>query len=461
MQLFTQYSKYLTSSPIKKRLFTAILWSVVGEGCSKGLLLIAMVFIARILGKEDYGQFGMIRTTINLFATVGGMGLGLTANRFVAQFRNTDKEHSGRIIGASFILAIATGLSVGVSVFIGSEYLASIALNAPQLKGALKIAGLLLFLGALNGAQIGVLQGLEAYRLLALGSFFQGVTAIISLVVGSYYFGLDGTLIGFLAYTLFGVLCFHLLINRELIVQNIAVRFTDIVKTLPIFWKFSVPVVLMGIAVAPFKWLAERMLMKSVGFQELGIFYASMTIATIFIAIVSTLNAPLISLVADIKDLKITYKIEYLNLYGSWYLFLLIALPYILFPKTAFLLFGDQYDMPKFYIMNLLLILYSALLLYYQGVMRLVAHNGSMWLGVITNLFEGISLIGAFYLLIDQGGVGFAIAHVLSYVIRVAISIPLLIRYRVIPGYLLYDKYFIITLTALLLVVVLQIGAIA
>jgi O-antigen/teichoic acid export membrane protein len=460
MQKTRERARRLGASPTGKRLLTTTFWSAVSESLSRGLLLVSLVFVARALGREAYGQFGIIRSTINMFATLGGMGLGFTANRYVAEFRDRDKPYSGHIIGSSYVLGAVSGLLVGLGVFAGSGWLATGVLRAPQLQSGLQIAGFLLFLGAINGAQIGILQGLEAYRRLALGNLAQGVTAITCLIVGAHFFGLLGALVGFLAYTCAGVAILHLLITNELRRQRISVTYTNFAATLPIFWRFSFPVMLAGTAIAPLKWLAETMLVRNVGFAELGIFHASMTIATMLIAIVSTLNAPLLSLTANADGASGTRKMQYLSLYGSWYVLLGIAVPFACFPRLTSVLFGGKYATTQFYTVNLLLLLYCALLMYNQGVIRLVALKGSMWFAFHTNLVEGTALIVGFFLLADHGVVGLGIAYVLSYVVKLAVSIPYLTRQKIIPASLLYDRYFVATLVGFAVFVALQVRGI-
>src|SRR5262245_30902117 len=90
----------LRGSPTARQFVHAAAWSAAGEALSRGLLLLALVAAARALGADAYGQLGIVRSTINLFATIGGMGLGLMANRYVAEHRDSNREFSGQIIGA-------------------------------------------------------------------------------------------------------------------------------------------------------------------------------------------------------------------------------------------------------------------------------------------------------------------------------------------------------------------------
>lgn len=448
----------LGSSVIARRLAAATFWSAIGESLSKGLLLLSMILVARILGETDYGQFGLIRTTISMFATVGGVGLGFTANRYVARFRSNDPGYAGQIIGSSYLLAASFGGLIAVGVYFASGYLARTSLGAPQLQGALRIAAILLMLGAINGAQVGILQGLEAYRRLAAAALIQGLVALAAFTVGSLYYDLTGALGGLLLYTLAGVVVFHVLIRAELRRQAIPVSYRGLERVLPIFWSFSVPAALMGIAVAPFKWWAETLLAKGSGFGHLGVFHGSMTIMNAFLAIVSTLNSPLVSLTSNLPDARNSPRIHYVNLYGSWYLFLVLACPVLLFPELPSFLLGQQYASSQFHEVSLLLLLYCGLLTYYQGVMRLVAQYGSMWFGLFTNLCEGVTLIGVFYLLSGKGVVGLGLAYICSYVVRVVVTTPLLVAKGIISLRLILDKYFLATLATLCVLVAWQIS---
>ncbi len=448
----------LSGSPIAKRLLTTTLWSAVGDLMSKGAMLLSLVLAARILGKGAYGEFGLVRSTISTFATFGGVGLGLTANKFVARFRDADKPYSGQIIGSSYVLAASFGGLIGLAVFASAGYLVRVMLDAPQLEGALRIAAFLLFLGSINGAQLGILQGLEAYRRLAVGAAVQGTAALVFIVLGSWYFGLDGALAGLLIYTLGGAVIFQGLIYRETRQQGIRISYHSLDKIWPIFWSFSVPAALMGIAVAPFKWLAEVTLAKHSGFQNLGVFHASMTIANIILALVSTLNAPLISLVANLPDAKASSRVLYVNLYGSWYVFLLLATPLVIFPELPGLLFGARYQSPELQAASLLLILYCGLLVYYQGIMRFVTQHGTMWFGLFTNLCEGATLIVAFHYLGKYAAVGLGLAYISSYVVRVLVTTPVLLTKKIVSPALIFDKYFIGTLLLFVALVALRIG---
>ncbi len=444
------------NSALGRRLISATFWAALAEACSRGFLMVALVFVARLLGAEAYGQFGVIRTTMNMFAVVGGMGLGLTANRFVAEHRDGDKAFSGSVIGSTYLLAAGAGLVVAAVLFFLSDWLATSYLRAPALAPGLRIAALLLIVGALNGAQLGVLQGLEAYRRLAAVSLVQGGLAIVALVGGAWLYGLRGALAGLVVYGLGGTVVYQLSIRAELAVRGIRVDFHQIRATIPLFWKFSLPLVLAGMAIAPLKWLAEGMLARQGGFGELGFLYAAMVIVNTLIALVSTLNAPIISLMANLHPSEQSGRKQHLTLFGSWYLFLCLALPLVLVPEALTLLFGREFGSARFYAVSVLLLAYCGLMMFAQGVTRMIALSGSMWYGFLSNLVEGVSLVAGGYLLLEHGVVGLALAYVLSYVCRLGLTLPILARSGVVPPRMLVDRWFLVSLTLFTALIVLQ-----
>jgi len=183
---------WIESSPIGYRLVKGTLWSMAGAVISRGLMLCAMVLVARMLGKTVYGELGMIQSTVGMFGIFAGFGLGLTATKHVAEFRQKNPERAGRIIGLSWLVATVTGSLMALGLFIFAPWLAEHTINAPHLAVVLRIAALILFINALNGAQTGALSGFEAFKTIAYINLFVGLISFPILVGGAYFGGLTG-----------------------------------------------------------------------------------------------------------------------------------------------------------------------------------------------------------------------------------------------------------------------------
>jgi hypothetical protein len=63
---------------------------------SRLLALAAALLVARLLGKASYGELGIVQSTIVMFGTLAGFGMGTTAAKFVAEFRHSDPVRAGK-----------------------------------------------------------------------------------------------------------------------------------------------------------------------------------------------------------------------------------------------------------------------------------------------------------------------------------------------------------------------------
>src|ERR1039458_7078219 len=120
-------------------------WSVIGAVFAQGANLAASVISARLLGREQFGEYGIIQSTVGMLGIFAGLGLGVTATKYVAQFRTLDPARAGRIIALGWVAAIFSGGLLALGLLAYAPMLAAKTLNAPELAGELRIASALLF----------------------------------------------------------------------------------------------------------------------------------------------------------------------------------------------------------------------------------------------------------------------------------------------------------------------------
>ena len=118
-------------------------WSMSGTVVTQGLALVVSIVTAGLLGKTGFGEFGMIYSTALTFGSMAGLGLGMTATRYLAEWRNQDPQRSGRIIGLSLGAAFFAGAAISLLVFCFAEQLAKQTLNAPHLTKELQLSSLI------------------------------------------------------------------------------------------------------------------------------------------------------------------------------------------------------------------------------------------------------------------------------------------------------------------------------
>jgi O-antigen/teichoic acid export membrane protein len=261
---------------LRGRFARGAVWSLIGAGLWQGLSLAASVLTARLLGREQFGKYGMIQSTVGMLGVFAGLGLGLTATKYVAEFRTSDAERAGRIVTLGCTVAIVSGGLLALGLLAFAPLLASKTLNTPELTNELRIASVLLFLNALNGAQTGALSGFEAFRAIARINMVRGLVVVPITVATVLMWRLSGAIWALAATA--GIACFlsQVSLQREYTALGIHPRFWSGWAERRVLWTFSIPAFLSGALVGPVTWAANTMLVNQPsGYAEMGVFSAA------------------------------------------------------------------------------------------------------------------------------------------------------------------------------------------
>lgn len=414
-------------------------WLFLGMGISRVLLLLAMIIVARILGSEKYGEFGMIRSTINTFTVFASFSIGLTANKFVAEYKNSDEKKASRIIGLSLFFSLCLGCIFSILIFIFSKQIASHILKSPDMAFYISIAAIMILFSALNGAYSGIFSGLEAFKKIAQLNIITGSFALIILITGAYFWNLEGVIIAF-AVNLFTITLFsHFFLTNELKKLNIKITFNkSIFEERKVIIMFSLPLTLAGILVSPTQWISNALVFGMPnGKVAIGIFTACLSIQMLIIFVGNNLNAPLLSL---LSREKMDIKMERVNMLSSWVVGIFVAFPFLSFPEIAEAMFGEEFKSAQFRITLILVMLSSIIVMYKQGFHRIFMVNNDVWIAFYSNLVWASILIVSIYYLRRYGSVGLALSYFISYIINLFIIIPILLKKKMILRNTLFSK---------------------
>src|SRR5271157_5561114 len=176
----------IKSQTLSKRYAIGSLWSLLSVFFSQGASFVASIIVARLLGTTGFGEYNMIINTIGTLGTFTGLGLGLTATKYLAELKYSQPERAGRILGLAIQLAFYTNALVAILVFFFAPFLAKQTLNAPYLSTELKIGCLLLFFNSYNGLQTGALVGFESFKKIARITIVSGIINFPILILGTY-----------------------------------------------------------------------------------------------------------------------------------------------------------------------------------------------------------------------------------------------------------------------------------
>lgn len=266
----------LATGSLRTRFTRGVFWSLMGAVISRGLTLLASIACARFLGKAGFGELGIIQSTVGTFGIFAGLGLGLTATKFVAECRDQDPNKAGRILALAALTAAGSGALMSGLLIALAPYIASHILAAPQLSQPLAVGAGLVFFGALNGAQTGALSGFEAFRSIAKVNVSSGLLSFPLIVLGVWKWGVPGAVWGMVA----AMATNWVLNNYELrkLCSSTGARydFVHCRKEWPVLYEFSLPAFLASIVVGPALWISNALLLHQPdGYSQLGLYTAA------------------------------------------------------------------------------------------------------------------------------------------------------------------------------------------
>ncbi|WP_287621585.1 oligosaccharide flippase family protein [Parabacteroides sp.] len=244
-------------------------WAVFGNGMGYFLLLMAGIAIARLLGKDVYGEYGMVKTTMFHIAAFSSFGLSYTSTKFIAEYKSRDNTYLKSIVLASVNITLISSLSLSVLMFCYADLLASF-IHAPQLMVAFRYLSIITVLRALSTVGAGLLAGFKSFKSLGVNNIISGLIMLVLTIPSTYFYGLQGSLFS---------LCisqFILAFLNILRVYHIVVALKN--QTRQRFYKrlftFSIPVELQEFSYAICNWGASLLITRYASLGELGIYSA-------------------------------------------------------------------------------------------------------------------------------------------------------------------------------------------
>jgi len=253
-------------------LFKDSFWSILGNVAGHGLALMAGIIVARFLGKEIFGEYGMIKATLLNIAVFSTFGLGLTATKFIAEAKNKGIGNIRKIVSVSTNITLITSVFFASVLFIFSKQVA-VYLNAEHLSIALRIFAVNIVFNAIATVQVGILAGFKKFKQIAINNGITGVVIFVLSVVLTYYWNIEGALLALLTATLFRCVLNNIAVKRNLQkYPHTEQRATSTVKQL---LSFSFPIALQDGMYSLAIWLRILLLVKLTSYDEVGLYSAA------------------------------------------------------------------------------------------------------------------------------------------------------------------------------------------
>lgn len=408
----------ITNSEIGSRIVKGAFWTFTGTALGKLLILISGIFCARILGQIQYAELGILRSTINMFVVFGSTGIGLAATKYISEFRSKSNCKIVSIYKVSYLFSLTIGFILTFIVFEGAELLAENTLNATHLTDEIRISSIILFFTIMNGIQNGILSGYEDFKQIAINTFWSSLIEGVAVVIGAYYCGVYGALLGF---GLGFIVCY--IMNEKSIRKHINNNYQVLLKTkinkedVIFILKYSIPATLSSLLVVPTYWLSKIFLVNYAGYTQLSIFEAADQFKVVILFIpgaISRIVLPILSNIYNPNNKDLFNKTLRTNIYLNVGTASVIGMIVILFSDYLMNLYGKGFDDNLTLIFLALSTIFSSL----AGVVGSAIYSrAKMWPSFFWNLFWSFLFLSFSYISIiwGYGARGVAFSLLASY----------------------------------------------
>ena len=406
-----------------ERLVRGVGWNAAGCIVGQSASFAGSVVAARCLGKEVFGQFALVQTTVVAFSTLAGLGLSTTAMKFVSGYRTRNPQKTGIILGLSSLVALVAAALFSSALALCAPWLVVGSASTPALTAAMRLSALYMFFIAVNAYQMGALSGLEAFRGIARINVAYGLATLGLTWAFSRWFGLRGaTLAQGLSAALLWLL-YHYTLKAECRRRNITVTYRGVWSERSALYRFSIPTTTACMISSLAVWWSNAALARSSGYAALAVFSAAnnMRLMVLFMPlIIGRVTTPLLNNMLAAGDLW-GYRKTFCGsvaLNGSTAI--LAATVLALAGRYVLHLFGKEFAGSSALI--LLLLGAAVLEVIASSLFQAVFAGSSLWRQVVINGVWTVVLIATLQLTVSRYGVS---ALAFSYLVAWSSSVIL------------------------------------
>ncbi|CAK2010421.1 oligosaccharide flippase family protein [Vibrio crassostreae] len=308
-------------------------------------IFILTIFIARELGANEFGKYGIAISTSNMILIFASMGLGVTSIKFITSSLDNHQNLSKNTSVIEF-LSVITSILLCLLTIIFSTQIATVFFKDVTLVDIIVMSAFLMLTNSLIGIRTSMLQAISKFNIV----FYTNLAASLLLLFGIgslIILGLESVknflylmiTIQVIDYLSKSIIYYRWYLSHG----NNIIRF-DCSDLIPIL-KFSIPSMLNGICFMPVFWYTKTLLVQSSGdLTNLGLFdaaYQWLTIVMIATGAISTVALP--------SMIKYKRKNQFKKVY-SIFLTLSITIPLVISLVAPFFgshienLYGDSFS---------------------------------------------------------------------------------------------------------------------
>ena len=406
------------------------LYLAVSTALAQVLGLAGSILLARLLGREDFGAYGVLASTTLMVGALASSSLHVTALKFVAQHQAGAPERAARIYGLCFLSSVVAGAIAALAIVLASDSLAAYVAH-PSLAPLFRITGLTIPFAAINGVQTGRLLSLKNIRALALVSIASSATQLAILPIAALLGGLQGLSYGLLGHAVLSCGLHSLALMLVDRAATPSLRVVEFWQERAVLWTFALPHLLSALVSAPAQWWPIMLLSQSSnGLEQVAVFSAAQKWRQLVLFLPGMVSKPSIPLLAEsfgTQDYARAAKILALAI-GINALAIAPIVGFLLLASDPLIgMYGSEYREDGVATMRIIVCagLIQAFMVPLGDALTTAGRN---WSGLAGGILRSLVLVAAAIALLHAGfgASGVALAHLLSALAMLVIQVLLL-----------------------------------
>lgn len=322
-------------------------WNILASIVLRGNIFLVNIIIARLLGVALFGEYALIKSTIQVFELSLGLAFGLSMTKFVSE--NMQKKDTGsnliRIIKTNLISSIALSIILFIILEWSSEHLAVSVLKNEDLLSVFRVAMFYILFNNIVQCLIGILKGEENFKKIFQISLITGGLNITAVTICTFFYSLEGAILALVLFSVFQLLVYVFTLKRDTYYLNIK-RWTDSKLDFKLIKKFNLPAIISGLAAPPAIWYINVSLSKTeMGYHELAYFNSAYQIFALIVFLPISISDSTFPILNKYFSKGEGFKEVFLiNLLVIFLIALCVCVIPFLFPEFVMSLFGKDFS---------------------------------------------------------------------------------------------------------------------
>lgn len=246
-------------------------WAIFGNSIAKILALVIGIVVAKILGSDSYGKYGLIKSTLISISVFSTFGLGVTGTKYIAQLKDTKKELVNTICHDILKISLVTSGSIAFFVIIFAKQIA-IYLDMSDIVLTLRLSSIAIIFNAINTAQTGILAGFKKFKIISNYNLITGIYLCLASIISTYFAGLNGAIFALSSSYIFNYFLNNVTLKKIRKSYPITQKKLSSIKEMV---EFSLPIALQEGLQSISSWLTIVVLVKLSSYSEYGIYSAA------------------------------------------------------------------------------------------------------------------------------------------------------------------------------------------